>query len=359
MTRRNALSLRDYLSRAGKPFRTGPLSNCGPTTVRDAALTVGTVSDAEDAVFVDVDGDGAIDVVSCCEGATKSMWVHWAPRDAAEYLNADAWETGVLPASQGATKWMFCLPMPVDGKNGVDLVAGAKGEGAEVGWFESPEHPRDLANWTWHPICPVGWVMSLVARDMDGNGRLDVVVSDRRGPGRGCFWLEHPGQARARSHWVRHRVGAAAREVMFLALADLNQDRVTDVLAATRGRELVYLPRGNGQSRVIALPKVAGTGKSVAVGDVDLDGQLDVVFSCEHAEGRSGVMWLSRQRANGEVPWRAHDVSGPEGAKFDLVQLHDLDTDGDPDGDPDVITCEEREGLGVVWYENPTRQRRP
>jgi hypothetical protein len=26
-------------------------------------------------------------------------------------------------------------------------------------------------------------------------------------------------------------------------------------------------------------------------------------------------------------------------------------------GDLDVITCEERDQLGVVWYENPTRRR--
>ena len=28
-------------------------------------------------------------------------------------------------------------------------------------------------------------------------------------------------------------------------------------------------------------------------------------------------------------------------------------------GDLDVITCEERDNLGVVWYENPARASRP
>ena len=40
-----------------------------------------------------------------------------------------------------------------------------------------------------------------------------------------------------------------------------------------------------------------------------------------------------------------------DGVKHDLVPLIDLDGDGDLD----VLTTEETKGLGVVWYENPTR----
>ena len=29
--------------------------------------------------------------------------------------------------------------------------------------------------------------------------------------------------------------------------------------------------------------------------------------------------------------------------------------DLDADGDRDVVTCEERDNLGVIWYENPSR----
>ena len=35
--------------------------------------------------------------------------------------------------------------------------------------------------------------------------------------------------------------------------------------------------------------------------------------------------------------------------RLDLAELVDLDADGDLD----VITCEEKENLGVIWYENP------
>ena len=63
-------------------------------------------------------------------------------------------------------------------------------------------------------------------------------------------------------------------------------------------------------------------------------------------------MWMSYREAVTEPSWDAHEISGPEGSKFDLVQLLDLDEDGDLD----VLTCEERDNLGVIWYENPTRR---
>jgi hypothetical protein len=90
----------------------------------------------------------------------------------------------------------------------------------------------------------------------------------------------------------------------------------------------------------------------VAVGDIDLDGRLDLVFSCEGANGeQSGVMWLSYRKAVTDREWMAHEISGAPGTKYDLVQLIDLDGDGDLD----VLTCEEVENLGVIWYENPAR----
>jgi len=100
------------------------------------------------------------------------------------------------------------------------------------------------------------------------------------------------------------------------------------------------------------MPPETGTGKGVAVADIDLNGTLDVVFSCENARGKSGIMWLSRRKSQPSTSanWLAHEISGrKQGVKFDRIELVDFDGDGDFD----VLTCEERDNLGVVWYENP------
>ncbi len=320
------------------------------------AVTVGKVGSPEDAVFIDLDGDGATDVVSCCEGGTKSVFVHWAPKDKSKYLDPAAWTTEPFPALKGQAMWMFCMPMQVDGKHGIDLVLGAKGKGAAIGWLEAPERPRDLAAWKWHPLCDVGWVMSLAAADVDGDGDTDILASDRKGPTRGCLWLEHPGFGeKVTQPWAVHRIGPR-HEVMFLDLADLDQDGRADLTVPTFDRKLHFLRRTAAanptwETLPVPFPERPGTGKAARIGDIDGDGKPDVVLTLgEGQPDRGGVMWLSRKGDE----WVIHDISGPptaKGFKPDLIQLLDLDGDGDLD----VLTTEEAAGLGVIWYENPLK----
>ncbi len=324
------------------------------------AVTVGRARSVEDAVFADLDGDGVPDVVSSCEGKTRSLLLHWAPRDQGRYLEAPAWKSEALPAAEGRMQWMFCLPLDIDGRNGIDLVAGGKNEGAAIGWFESPRNPRQREAWRWHALRPVGWIMSIEAVDMDGDGDADIVFSDRNGPRRGCFWLERPDSRNSlQQEWAEHLIGGENREVMFLKQADLDRDGLRDVIVAAKPQQLLFLRRTepNGKSwetHLIDLPKEAGRAKGVNVGDIDLDGRLDLVFSCEGAVNRPGVMWLSWSESPTNRVWQSHDISGPEGVKYDLVELIDLDGDDDLD----VLTCEETANLGVIWYENPARQPR-
>lgn len=327
------------------------------------AVTVGRTPSVEDALLVDLDADGRADVVSCCEGSTRAVFVHWAPKDRQDYLNPAAWRTEPIPASQGAMMWMFCIPVQVDGRDGVDLVAGGKGGGAQIGWFEAPEEPRRLDQWKWHPISPAGWIMSLRPVDIDGDGDLDVVTTDRKGDLRGCRWLANPGRGPAQIRpWKNHFIGGRPNEVMFMTVADLDADGNDDLLVATRPQPLLLFRRRPEKRPAwelspVAMPEGVGTGKGVAVGDIDRDGRPDVVFSCENAGGdKSGMMWLSYKDSPTENVWTPHEISGPRGIKFDRIELLDLDGDGDLD----VLACEEsqpaagrRRGLGVFWYENP------
>ncbi len=333
--------------------------NPGPAALRQTwpSVTVGTVKSPEDAVFADLDGDGRLDVVSSCEGANRTMFIHWAPHAPQDLLNAATWKTEAIPVTAGRQQWMFCLPLQIDGKNGPDLVVSSKNNDAGVSWLQSPPNPRDLQAWQLHRIVPAGWIMSLIPHDMNGDGLTDVVVSDRKGPRSGVFWLENPGPAAAikGADWKEHRIGATGEQVMFLDLAPWSGHDQVSVLAAVKPRVISIFtkPAGdatdNWREERFDLPGPIGTAKSVRAADLDGDGSLDLVFTCEDAKKpKSGVSWFTVPRQSSS-PLTWHDISGAPGVKYDLMEVLDLDGDGDLD----VVTCEERDNLGVIWYENP------
>ncbi|MCA9417532.1 MAG: VCBS repeat-containing protein, partial [Candidatus Omnitrophica bacterium] len=184
------------------------------------AVTVGEASSPEDAVFVDLDGDGNFDVVSCCEGKTRSVFVHWAPSNPKDYLNPSLWKTEAFPTLEGKESWMFGLPFPTE--KGMSLVLGAKGKDAEIGILAPPQDPRNVSGWTWHPLYDAGWIMSLVWEDLDFDGDPDLLFSDRKGENPGVQWLENPGGEDPTSgDWKVHRIGPKD-EVMFLDTGDLD-----------------------------------------------------------------------------------------------------------------------------------------
>ena len=331
--------------------------NPGPRLVRKPwpAVTVGRVRSPEDAVFGDLDRDGQFDVISCCEGNTRQIFVHWAPSNRRRQLDPTAWTTGSIPAVAGKQAWMYALPLDIDGRHGMDLLVGSKGKNASVGWLEAPANPRDLSGWTYHRLQDAGWIMSLERHDIDIDGDWDIVVSDRRGPKRGVYWLENPGRVANRKgrRWKRHEIGARGVEVLFLALGDLDRDGRLDIVTAAReSRLLLFLGSTNGfTEHSIPLPDEFRYGKGVAIGDIDGDRQPDLVMANRGDPKKRAVSWISYRDSPTSGKWTTTRISDAAGSKFDLVQLVDVDGDGDLD----VMSCEEVANLGVFWYENPRK----
>lgn len=293
----------------------------GPQKVREPwpAETAGRVGSPEDAVFIDIDRDGTPDILSASEGTTRALHVHWGPQ----------WQTDTIPSAAGLMQWMFSAPL--DARR---IVSAGKNAGAALGLWELPPDPRNVSKWRWTPLRPVGWIMSILPRDMDGDGDTDILFSDRKGPRSGVYWLEAPS-------WKEHAIGAQGREVMFVTAEG------KDILAAVKKREIHWF-HADGSVEIIETPSDTGTVKAVRLADLDRDGRPEIVFSCEETpDGASGVMGMRRRGAK----WEAFPISGAPGRKYDLIELADLDRDGDLD----VITCEEATNLGVIWFENPLR----
>ncbi len=323
----------------------------GPGKVRQPwpLAEVGKVKSPEDAVFADLDKDGFYDVVSSCEGKTRTLYFHWAPISKA---NTAAWQTQAVPVTVGKQSWMFALPLQIDG-GGMDLVLGSKGGGAAIGWLKSPKNPRDVKAWNYYPWYQAGWIMSLIRHDVDKDGDMDVLASDRRSKTPGILWLENPGtkamQANPSLRWAVHRIGASDKEVMFMTIGEDNI-----IHAAVRPNRIHVLrantdPRKPWREQIITYPTDNyGTAKAARAADIDGDGRMEIAVTCEAANGaKSGVFFL--EKIDGK--WIDHDIGGPKGIKYDRIELVDLDQDGDLD----LLTCEERDFNAVLWYENPAK----
>ncbi|MBA3313921.1 MAG: VCBS repeat-containing protein [Planctomycetaceae bacterium] len=342
------------------------------------AVTVGRVGDPEDAAFADVDNDGTLAVVSCCEGKTQAIFVHRLS-NLQQLLDEAAWTTERVEIADGR-QWMQCLPIRLSLGRTV-LVVGSKGHDGVLGvLMPFPAGEVVASPWRLIPLTDAGWIMSieqtpnrpkLRVGDANSDRAASAVVpvtqtetrffvSDRKGPRRGVseWTVSHDPLAKDGKFATKLRdVGGQNHEVMFLAAGQLGQFRLTndsDDAVVTTGDGPLLCLSGNGRVSEIPMPQGCGTGKAVAIDDLNGDGRRDLAVTCENAKGTTGVFWLEQTNvldATDEARWRFHDISGRDGTKFDRIELVDLDGDGDLD----LLTCEEAEGLGVIWYENPLK----
>lgn len=321
--------------------------NPGPKNAKKAwpSVIVGREASPEDAVPCDLDGDGNLDIVSCHEGRAKCVLVHWnnASRKSSSLTREDAWETERIETLE-KQQWMYALPI-VQRSGTTMLALGSKNADASITLLEMPkrskEDPqsfRDLSRCQTKRIRDAGWIMSLEAVDMDGDEDLDIVFTDRKGADRGAGWLEQPDDAD--SLWPEHSVTAGNHEVMFLSASKQKW------LIATRDGTALECVRDQSAWAINPIKHPANIllGKSVSY----LPNDCVVMTANTSAQSKKDYpgIWL----CDSSQSWSPIDLTTH--VKFDRIELVDLDEDGDLD----VVTCEERQNLGIVWYENPTLQ---
>ncbi len=283
------------------------------------------------AAVYDFDGDGDLDVLGTQGvGADANAEFLWARNDGAGrftiHRNVPEGEGDFL---QGVTVGRFSDDGPVE----IALSWHAADQGVQM--LTVPEDPA-AETWGWRRISDASQDEDLSMADLDGDGDMDLY--------QGTQWLENPGDRTA--NWPAHKIGEVTeglpdRNDVFDFDSDGNPDAVVglengdDVLLYLSGED----PKQPWTRRLI--DSGVGGGFSMDAGDVDGDGDPDVVLGEHRGEEENRLIFYENIRSGAD--WRTHVIDrGPT----DEIDHHDgsLLVDMDADGDLDVIS--------VGWY-NP------
>lgn len=230
---------------------------------------------AHDIRAADLDGDGAIEIVTRDQGAEGGHFRIWKE-------SSGTWQqrTVECPAGEG-------LDLALIGGSGrPDVIVGGI-------WYETP---ADLlgGEWTAHPFAKWPTDTVVVAADMTGNGRLDIVLTRSEGPHR-LSWFETPADPR-QPEWTEHVVDDSVDFAHSLAVCDLDADGRTDIVIAEmhqseRRRVLAYLNRGDTWERQV----VATSGShKLCVADLSGDGLPDLVGANWSGDYQPLEVWWNR-----------------------------------------------------------------
>ena len=185
----------------------------------------------------------------------------------------------------------------------------------------------------------------LALGDLNGDGFLDVTVG--YGFGGNVAYL-NDGEGNFSSKENERRLGSPSVTTTSIAVGDLDGDADLDIVAANGGsrpeNSTLYLNDGTGkfdwQGAERRLPGDAANTNSIALGDLDGDGDLDVVAGNGGSAGRESTAFMN----DGSAVLAAPRTIGSSAFGIDALHLVDMDGDGDLD-----VTASRRSEEDVVY----------
>lgn len=299
----------------------------------------------------DLDGDGDVDLTSsdcATNGSVEHDSVYWFENDGSSKFQRHFLYDASKP---GRMERHRVGDINKDGRPDLVIVNNFYGD---VYWFENPGKGAIRQPWKQHYVTHGGLLgaYDLDLADFDKDGELDIAASSWR-MGNQFVWFENPGK-KLDGEWTGHPIDSGIFETRNVRAADFDADGDSDLLctASESGILLWYENPGLRSSptwRRHIIDTIARPVHGEPV-DMDGDGDLDVVMAVGMGmrEARSQILWYENMRKQGDLNWwKKHVIQDDFKNAFETV-AGDIDGDGDLDV---VATAWGPEGK-VAWFQN-------
>jgi len=186
------------------------------------------------------------------------------------------------------------------------------------------------------------------AADMDSDGDVDIIICDWKK--HSVFWYENTGD---NVTWTRHTIDNQLPSCMSVGIADFNADRKLDIAVTSwvnTGKEQVVLYQNNlpaGTWLRDIIDTEANGSMWLDVGDIDKDGDIDIVASASN-DSAVGIIYWHENAGGTPVSWSRRLVC--KKVQEGHLALADIDNDDTLD----VVAALAKIG-SIVWME--PRQR--
>ena len=286
--------------------------------------------------FLDIDGDGDLDVVFAGDSRSDGVW--WWENPFPKYEPDVPWKRRTIKSGDAARYQHDCRFGDFDGDGRPELAWWSQ-TAKKLFLARVPAHPRDAASWSYEPIFSYSGAAGhegMDVADINLDGKADLV-----GAG---YWFEHQGGTRFVPRriadrpftrtavgqlvpggrpevvlcpgdadgplawyawdgraWIAHELCPNLFHGHSLQVRDINADGHLDIFAAEmgkpgagpRGKTHIYWGDGAGRfvEQVIAVGKANHESK---LGDLDGDGRWDIVGKPYSFETPLLHVWLQR-----------------------------------------------------------------
>jgi hypothetical protein len=268
----------------------------------------------------DVDGDGDLDLIVGNYGQANRLYLNngtanpWSGVSGSN-ISADAHSTRSVALGD------------VDGDGDLDLIVGNLNEANRLYLNNGTANPWNGVSGS-NISADAHTTRSLVLGDVDGDGDLDLIVGNHEQANR--LYLNN-GTANPWNGVSGSNITADSHVTWSVALGDVDGDGDLDLIVGNAGANRLYLNNGtanpwNGVSGVDISADDHFT-LAIALGDVDGDGDLDLIVG---NLGQANRLYLNNGTAN---PWNGvsgSNITADAHNTFSVV-LGDVDGDGDLD----------------------------